>query len=381
MHNIQEIFNLSYGEYCTQFNPTIEQAKAAYSIMNCKSGKLGCNISLCEDCGHLETHNNSCRNRHCPCCQAVLKELWIDKRKSEVIDAPYFHVVFTLPAELNPLIYANQALLYSLLHKCVSETLLELSADQKYLGAVPGIIQILHTWGQELNFHPHMHCIVAGAGLTKAKQLKLSSKDFFIPVKVLASKFRGKFLARLQEIYVANKLIFSSSCKEFRNSYVWSEFRDSLYTKQWIPFIKETFNGFGNAIDYLGRYTHRIAISNSRIKTVTNTHVTFTAKDYRTNETNDITISHVEFIRRFLMHVLPSGFQKIRYYGFLSNRYKKINLKLIFKLTGKQLFKSLYSKMSTDELLLTLWNINIHLCPNCGCNHFRQVGRTYHLRN
>jgi hypothetical protein len=141
-------------------------------------------------------------------------------------------VVFTLPAELNPLIYANQALLYSLLHKCVSETLLELSADPKYLGAVPGIIQILHTWGQELNFHPHMHCIVAGAGLTKAKQLKLSSKDFFIPVKVLASKFRGKFLARLQEIYVANKLIFSSSCKEFRNSYVWSEFRDSLDTKK-----------------------------------------------------------------------------------------------------------------------------------------------------
>jgi hypothetical protein len=381
MHKIQEIFNLSYGEYCNHFNPTMEQNKAAYSIMNCKSGKLGCNISICEDCGHFQTHNNSCRNRHCPCCQAMLKELWIDNRKSEVIDAPYFHVVFTLPAELNPLIYANQPLLYSLLHKCVSQTLLELSADTKYLGATPGIIQILHTWGQELNFHPHMHCIVAGAGLTKAKQFKLSSKDFFLPVKVLSSKFRGKFLARLQEAYVTNKLTFSSSCKELRNSYNWNEFRNFLYTKQWIPFIKETFNGFGNAIDYLGRYTHRIAISNSRIKTVTNTQVTFTAKDYRTNETNDITITHVEFIRRFLMHVLPSGFQKIRYYGFLNNRYKKINLKLISKLTGKQLFKSLYSKMSTDELLLTIWNVNVHLCPNCGCDHFRHAGRTYHLRN
>jgi len=381
MHKIQEIFNLSYDEYCNHFNPTTDQDKVAYSIMNCKSGKLGCNISICDDCGHLQTHNNSCRNRHCPCCQAVLKELWIDSRKSEVIDAPYFHVVFTLPAELNPLIYANQKLLYPLLHKCVSQTLLELSADKKYLGATPGIIQILHTWGQELNFHPHIHCIVAGAGLTNAKQFKRSSKDFYIPVKVLASKFRGKFLAMLQELFASNKLIFSSSCKELQNSYTWNEFRDSLYLKQWIPFIKETFNGFGNAIDYLGRYTHRIAISNSRIKSLTNTHVIFSAKDYRTGETKDVTITQVEFIRRFLMHVLPCGFQKIRYYGFLNNRYKKINLKLICKLTGKQLFQSLYVEMSIDELLLTIWNVNIHLCPNCGCDHFRHAGRTFHNRN
>lgn len=381
MHKIQEIFKLGYHEYCARFNPTMGQNKTAYSIMNCKSGKLGCNISICDDCGHLETHNNSCRNRHCPCCQAVLKELWIDSRKAEVIDAPYFHVVFTLPAELNPLIYANQLLLYSLLHKCVSETLLELSSNSTYLGATPGIIQILHTWGQELNFHPHIHCIVAGAGLTKAKQFKRSSKDFFIPVKVLASKFRGKFLAKIQALFASDKLIFPSSCEQLRNLYAWNEFRDSLYKKQWIPFIKETFNGFGNAIDYLGRYTHRIAISNSRIKSVTQSHVTFSAKDYRTNETNEIIITHVEFIRRFLMHVLPCGFQKIRYYGFLNNRYKKINLKLICKLTGKQLFKALYSDMKSDELLLAIWNVNVHLCPNCGCDHFRHAGRTFHYRN
>lgn len=139
--------------------------------MRCKSGELGCNLSRCEDCDHLEVHNNSCRNRHCPCCQAVLKELWVDARKSEVIDVPYFHVVFTLPAELNPLIFENQSLLYPLLHKSVSQTLLELSANRKYLGATPGIIQVLHTWGQKLNFHPHMHCTVTGAGLTKVKQL------------------------------------------------------------------------------------------------------------------------------------------------------------------------------------------------------------------
>lgn len=381
MHKIQEIFTLGYPKYCNTFIPSTEQNKAAYSIMNCKSGKLGCNFSLCEDCGHLETHNNSCRNRHCPCCQAVLKELWIDKRKSEVIDAPYFHVVFTIPAELNPLIYSNQSLLYALLHQCVSQTLLELSTDVKYLGATPGIIQILHTWGQELNYHPHIHCIVAGAGLTKAKQFKRSSKNFFIPVKVLASKFRGKFLAKLQELYVSKKLTFSSSCEELQNSYTWNEFRDSLYTKQWIPYIKETFNGFGNAIDYLGRYTHRIAISNARIKSITDMLVTFSAKDYRTNETKDVTITHFEFIRRFLMHVLPSGFQKIRYYGFLNNRYKKVSLKLICKLTGKQLFQSLYTEMNFEEILLTVWNVNVHICPNCGCNHFRHAGRSFHNRN
>ena len=381
MYKIQEIFNKSYTEYCNHYNPSHVQHKAANSIMRCKSGELGCNLSRCEDCGHLEVHNNSCRNRHCPCCQAVLKELWVDARKSEVIDAPYFHVVFTLPAELNPLIYSNQALLYSMFHKCVSQTLLELSADSKYLGATPGIIQVLHTWGQELNFHPHMHCIVTGAGLTKVKQLLKCGSDFFIPVKVLGKKFRGKFLALLQELYDLNKLHFSGSCKKLRNSYEWGDLRDSLYKKQWVPFIKETFNGFGNAMDYLGRYTHRIAISNSRIKQVTDTHVTFWAKDYRTKEVKDVTITHMEFIRRFLMHVLPRGFQKIRYYGFLNNRYKKKNLKLIAKLTGKQLFQSLYNGLKNDELLLAMWNIKVHLCPICGGEHLRHAGRTYPLRN
>lgn len=219
MHKIQQIFNLSYQTYCDHFNPSTQQNKTAYSIMDCKSGKLGCNISICDDCGHSQTHNNSCCNRYCPCCQAVLKKLWMDKRKSEVIDAPYFHIVFTLPSQLNPLVYSNQSLLYLLLHKCVSQTLLELSADPKYLGAAPGIIQILHTLKQDLNFHPHIHCIVAGAGLTRAKQFKRSSKDFFILVKVLASKFRGKFMAKLQELHSSNKLTFSSSCKELHNSY------------------------------------------------------------------------------------------------------------------------------------------------------------------
>ena len=191
---IQQIFQHGWAEYRSKYNPSDIQQSAAYSIMNCKTGQFGYNIRHCEDCDYLDFHANSCRNRNCPNCQAVLKELWIDKRNSELIDADYFHVVFTIPAQLNPLVYANQKLLYTLLHRCSSETLLELSQNKKYLGATPGIIQILHTWGQELNYHPHIHCIVSGGGLTKSKDLKLCTNQFLVRIEPLVKKFRGKFL-------------------------------------------------------------------------------------------------------------------------------------------------------------------------------------------
>ena len=172
-YKIRQIFDSAYETYSAQAGFLSDvQKKAARAIRNCKSGKLGCNFSQCTDCGHTEVHNNSCRNRNCPNCQAVLKEIWVDKRRAEVIDSPYFHVVFTLPHELNPLLYCNQELLYGLLHRCCAETLLELSADKKWLGATPGIIQVLHTWNQELKYHVHMHCIVSGGGLTKDGKIR-----------------------------------------------------------------------------------------------------------------------------------------------------------------------------------------------------------------
>lgn len=378
---IQQIFDLGWDDYSSSFNPSMTQQKAAYSISACKSGSLGCNISQCEDCGHVEIHNNSCRNRNCPNCQAILKEVWIDARKSEVIDSPYFHVVFTVPAELNPLIYANQKLLYALLHRCSSETLLELSADQKYLGATPGIIQVLHTWGQTLNYHPHIHCIVTGGGLTKDYRLKTSSDSFFIPVKVLGSKFRGKFLAYLNSYQRQGRLVLASSCEELRNSYAWTQYRDRLYKKEWCPYIKETFNGFGNAIEYLGRYTHRIAITNSRIISVSSRKVSFWAKDYRNGEKIIVDISPDEFIRRLMMHVLPDGFQKIRYYGFLNNRNKKKNLSIIFRIQGHQKFTSKFTGVSVSEIMKSVWNYDISICPCCGKSSMRHAGRTFALLN
>lgn len=379
--NIQQIFQYGWDSYCDSFPPTPVQYKAASSLMRCKSASMGCNISICENCGHQEIHFNSCRNRNCPNCQAILNEVWIDSRKSEVIDTPYFHVVFTVPSELNALIYANQSLLYSLLHKCSSETLLELASDKKYLGATPGIIQVLHTWGQTLNFHPHIHCIVTGGGLGKDGNLRISGPDFFIPVKVLGRKFRGKFLFYLQQLFQEKKLLFSASCMKLRNSYEWDGFRNALYAKDWCPYIKETFNGFGNAIEYLGRYTHRIAITNARIQSVSEESVTFSAKNYKTGRTEAVSVSCMEFIRRFMMHVLPSGFQKIRYYGFLNNRSKKKNLSLIFRQQGRQRFHSLLRGMSTAELLQTVWHYNIYTCPCCGKDSLRHAGRTYALRN
>lgn len=379
---IQQIFRNSYEDFqSSDHYVSGVQEKAAHAILNCKSGNLGCNISRCTDCGHMEFHNNSCRNRNCPSCQAILKELWIDKRRSEVIDSPYFHVVFTVPHELNALIYANQELLYALLHRCSSETLLELARDKKYLGATPGIIQVLHTWGQTLNFHPHIHCIVSGGGLSKDNKLRKGSEKFFVPVHVMAKVFRGKFLFYLQKYYDSGKLAFSSSCTELRNSYSWNAFRDALYKKDWCPYIKETFNGFGNAIEYLGRYTHRIAITNARIQSVTDTQASFSARDYKSGEMKTVTLENTEFIRRFLMHVLPYGFQKIRYYGFLNNRTKTKNLKIIFKLQGYQKFKQRYVGLSIAELLKAVWNYDIHVCPACGCRSMTHLGRSYAYRS
>lgn len=376
---IQQIWESSYSDYCQNgsFQSDI-QRKTSLAILNCKSGTLGLNLSKCSECGHTEIHNNSCRNRNCPNCQAVLKEIWVDKRRAEVIDSPYFHVVFTLPHELNSLIYCNQKLLYSLFHRCCAETLLELSKDKKYLGATPGIIQVLHTWNQELDYHVHMHCIISGGGLTLDQKIRRSKGKFFIPVYVLRDKFKGKFLDCLNSLYKKNSLMYSKACENLRNSYNWNDFRDSLYKKDWCPFIKETFNGFGNAIEYLGRYTHKIAISNSRILDVTDHEVTFGARGIKPGDPKRrISLSHEEFIRRFLMHVLPHGFQKIRYYGFLNNRKKNENLKLIFKLQGYQKFKSLYIGMSMAELIKAVWKKDICLCPECGKPAMKPVMRSY----
>ena len=377
---IQQVFDQGWKDYCSSYSPSDTQSRAAWSIMNCHTSRMGFNSMLCTECGHMEIHYNSCRNRNCPVCQTILKESWIDSRRSEVINSAYFHLVATVPAELNPVIYANQDVLYPLLHQCVSETILQLSADKKYLGAMPGVIQLLHTWGQELNYHPHIHCIVSGNGLSRDLKLVKGKDSFFIPAAVMRKLFRGKFLASLQALYSSGSLNIPHSCTKLINRYEWNAFRDSLYKKDWNVFIKETFNGNGNAIEYLGRYTHRVAVSNSRIRSVADGNVTFTAFDYKTSRHREVTVSCVEFIRRFMLHILPPRFQKIRYYGFLGNRIKKKSLSIIFRLQGHQSFTRRFANMSVSELLQAAWGYDIHVCKACGCRSLQNAGRCFPLR-
>ena len=287
-------------------------------------------------------------------------------------------MVFTLPHELNPLIYCNQKLLYGLLHRCCAETLLELSADKKWLGATPGIIQVLHTWNQELDYHVHMHCIVSGGSLTKDGKIRKASKTFFIRTEVLPDKFKGKYMAYLSSLYESGSLTFSSSCEKLRNSYHWKERKNKLYEMDWCPYIKETFNGFGNAIEYLGRYTHKIAIGGSRILALTEDKVTFSARGKKTGDPRRrITLTQTEFIRRYLMHVLSTGFQKIRYYGFLNNRMKSVNLKVICKIPGGLRFKQRYAGMPMAELLKAVWNFDTCICPECGHASIKTLRRSH----
>lgn len=379
---IREIFLDSLDWYLQNNSPSSDQMAAANAIRTCKTGELGYNASKCDECGHIELHSCSCRNRSCPNCQSVLKEVWIDKRRSEVLDASYFHVVFTVPHTLNALFLANQKLLYSLLFSAASETLLTLSQDKHYLGAEPGIIMVLHTWGQNLAYHPHVHCIVSGAGLTRDHHLVKSGKSFFIPIKAAMKMFRGKFMASLKSCRSSGRLIIPESCSDLALPEGWQSFVDRLYSTDWCPYIKETFNGYGNAISYLGRYTHRVAISNGRILDMTDDTVTFWYKDYRDGSARkEMTLTHEEFIRRFLMHVLPRRFQKIRYYGFLSNGSKKKKLRLLFELQGHQQFTARFPADTPKDVILSeVLGTDVHVCPCCGKPSMRYLGRRYYLR-
>ena len=301
---VQDIFLRFYPKYLNKYKPSPGQSKVANCIINCKTGSYGANISICEDCGHPQIHYNSCRNRCCPMCQDLPKEKWMDKRREDVLEAPYFHVVFTVPQELNPLIYSNQQLLYDALYHSVSATINELTEDSKYLGAKVGYICVLHTWGSEMNYHPHIHVILLGGGLNAKNQWRNKGEEFFLPVRVMSKLFRGKYLDKLKTLWEEKKLQFYGSSEKYRNYYAFRELLNICYEKDWVPHCKKTFNGAQSVINYLGKYTHRIAISNHRIIRMDADTVTYYVKDYREEgKWKEYTISGTEFIRRFLMHV------------------------------------------------------------------------------
>lgn len=372
MSELQDVFT-QYGKaYRLNHSLPPNHLKAMYAIESCRTPLLGAHLDECDTCGNIQISYNSCRNRHCPKCQTLNKERWIEARTEDLLNVGYFHVVFTLPDTLNQVVYQNQEVVYNIFFKAVAETLTELAGDKKHLGAGIGITEILHTWGQNLLFHPHVHCIVPGGGLSASGQWVNSRKKFFISVKAMSKLFRGKFLYYLKRA----ELFFFGSISYLHDETQFEKFLTAVYVnkKQWVVYCKPPFKSPGHVIEYLGRYTHRVAISNNRILNVEDGHVTFRWRDYKDhNKQKEMRLTADEFIRRFLTHVLPTGFTKIRHYGFLSPRNKGTKLKLCKKLTKTAVSGTPRVKLSVIELIKKLTGKDVTLCPWCGIGHFSRA--------
>ena len=301
---------------------TWPQVKVLRAIERCRTAALGGHRDQCDRCGHQATVFNSCRNRHCPKCQTNARNRWLAARQRELLPADYFHLVFSVPHALVPLMWQNKKLLFALLFDASAATLLEVAADPKHLGAEIGFLSVLHTWGQTLQPHPHVHCVVPGGGLSPDHRRWIRSRNhFFLPVKVLSKVFRGKFVAGLRRAFRHRKLVFHGSCRPLAHEKAFSAFLRTLFRENWVVYAKQPFGGPEHVLHYLARYTHRVAISNHRLTEVTDADVTFRWKDYaHHSKLRTMALSHEEFLRRFLQHVLPRGFPRIRYFGFLANR-------------------------------------------------------------
>jgi hypothetical protein len=327
----------SHGEqYLADHSASSKQRRVIRDVMCCKTAALGGHKAKCDRCGHEEFFYNSCRNRNCPKCQGKARARWLSERTRELLPVPYFHVVFTLPDELKLLALQNPRIIYGLLFGSASESLLQIAADPKHLGADIGFLAVLHTWGQTLDLHPHVHCVVPGGGFSPDRQRWVRARPrFFLPVRILSRIFRGKFLKEIQTAYERRRLRFPGSQETLRHPLRWKAFLKALRRHEWVVYSKPPFGGPQQVLKYLARYTHRVAISNQRILSLRDGNVTFQYKDYRCgNIQRTMTVRATEFIRRYLLHVLPDGLHRIRYYGLLANRCRKENLALARKLLG-----------------------------------------------
>jgi len=343
-----------------------QQLKAFRAIQRCRTAALGGHRDACPSCGYQAISYNSCRNRHCPKCQAQARERWITARQRELLDTSYFHVVFTVPHELNVLALENPRLFYDLLFTATAQTLLEIASDPKHLGAEIGVIAILHTWGQNLLLHPHIHCVIPAGGLS-ADHLRWVRPRyaFFLPVKVLSRVFRGKFLAGLKRLRRGKKLQCAGPAAALADPRQFADLLRRLHRHDWVVYAKPAFGGPMQVLRYLGRYTHRVAISNHRLLGFDQERVTFRWKDYaRGGKQRQMTLTATEFLRRFFLHVLPKGFVRIRHFGFLANRFRASHLLLSRRLLASSSATEL--RVGTHDLPFEgayLWH-----CPRCGAS-------------
>ena len=307
---------------------SVGQKRVLRAIERCRTAALGGHLEQCDQCGHERNAYNSCADRHCPKCQSLARAKWLERRQAELLECEYFHVVFTLPAELATLALQNRRQMYALLFRATADTLQSIAADPQHLGAQIGFFCILHSWGQTLNFHPHLHCVVPGGGISLDGSRWVACRPgFFLPVKVLSRRFRKLYLRYLEQTYAAGKLQFFGELQGLSDPKSFARYLTPLHDSEWVVYAKAPFGGPDRVLDYLGRYTHRVAISNNRLEALNDGQVRFAYKDYKHEQRHKVmTVSADEFLRRFLLHVLPDSFQRIRHYGLLSNRHRAENL-------------------------------------------------------
>jgi hypothetical protein len=369
---VADIFRMHGEAYRNACNVPWEHIKVMQDIMACRTPQMGGFIEHCDTCGFTREVYHSCGNRHCPKCQTLTKVRWVKARLAEILPVKYFHTVFTLPHDLNGLILSNKAVMLDMLFAAVSQTLLVFGRNN--LDGKLGFLAILHTWSQVLLDHFHIHCLVPGGVLADdgAWITKRGTKPYLFPVKALSKVFRGKFIALLEHARRTDRLIYPGQAQIFGTPGGFARLTRKLRSQKWVVYSKAPFAGAEQVLDYLGRYTHRVAISNNRILHVDEKSVTFSYRDRSANIRKEMTLEATEFIRRFLLHVLPQGFMRIRSFGFLANRIKKQSLARIREFLGQRPPGQVVAKTSR-ELLLELAGIDIVRCPECGKGHMKTV--------
>ena len=329
---LADVIRAHQCDFLARWNPVLsrQQRKALKDIRDCRTAALGGHLHKCDRCGHRVILYNSCRNRHCPKCQATARAKWLAQRETELLPVPYFHVVFTLPQQIGHLALQNARQIYTILFRAASSTLLETAADPRLLGASIGFLAVLHTWGQNLHLHPHLHCVVPGGGISPdgLRWMACRKDSFFLPYLVLSRRFREKFLSQLRQAFHRGRLRFTGELRALASPAAFAALCEKAANIEWVVHIKPPFGGPRRVLKYLARYTHRVAISNQRLRSLEKGRVTFDWKDYAHGGRKSVmTLDAVEFLRRFLLHVLPAGLVRIRQFGFLANRVRKHKLK------------------------------------------------------
>lgn len=365
---VADVFH-RYGETFRLNNKlSNSQLKVMRHIEACRTAELGGHVEQCSDCGFERISYNSCRDRHCPKCQTLVKEKWLNDRKAELLPCGYFHMVFTLPHDLNPIILCNKKVALGILFAAVNQTLQAFAKDPQWkLEGQLGFILVLHTWSQTLMDHFHLHCLIPGGALSFTKDRWIpANESFLFRAKSLAKEFKNRYLSLLKTAYHKNELIFPGNTARYESREAFDLLIQSVFKAKWITYAKRPFAGPEQVLEYLGRYTHRIAISNNRIQSIDNGKVVFTYRDRAdNNELKTMTVTAEEFIRRFLLHVLPERFMKIRYFGFLSNKNKRQAIELIRRLVVSEVIWPEKKDETIIEMLFRLTGEDITLCPEC----------------